>query len=549
MLFYRLLFLFRSYTFIIVQEMIFFKKKSKKITEKFKEIKPTSPSQSVEPVKLPVLPSITTNEQQIKRENEKWLELNIPGDFSSSFNIHQFSSNQEGACINSITNTTDTCSTSTIDIHTDFDAIIKNTEASVSSHSKKDIELPPDAYAAEEQDSLEIIKVDKLSISSYDKNQNGGDSLTYSEGEMKSVPDKQENTLPVFTEVIQETIIHKEELYFIQKDDMIVVNSDIFIDEEDTVFVEENTPCLGNDQLLLEQTHLTTLDEQEIIESPTLPPPKNTVENSVVEIKEEEEEEKEIDLPTKIQQSDKQLEARSETVASLEIASHQQEIDITLKQDLFLPEVSEKAIKEAVEEEKVTEVCLAQCDDVDEKMVALEGAAIKKSDIVVKRKSGHSLIPRKQQYTASVIENAPVAIVSKELASNMTSDTNTKRRGSSGSFIPTFQQNRLSLIITETNDKNWSPSTSSDTLPKSPSSILSSTSTSSSGSSSVTRRKEKRSSLKSHRLSNIPNVAQQSKIPVAGLNVTPNSIPKNLPSYASSVGNMSKLPKRNTTFV
>lgn len=169
MLFYRLLFLFRSYTFIIVQEMIFFKKKSKKITDKFKEIKPTSPSLSVEPVKLPVLPSITTNEQQIKREDEKWLELNIPGDFSSSFDIPQFSSNQEGTGTNSITNTIDTCSTSTIDIHTDFDAIIKNTEASASSHSKKYFELPPDTYAAEEQESLEIIKVDNVSISSYDK--------------------------------------------------------------------------------------------------------------------------------------------------------------------------------------------------------------------------------------------------------------------------------------------------------------------------------------------------------------------------------------------
>ncbi|KAI8093942.1 hypothetical protein BDF21DRAFT_407587 [Thamnidium elegans] len=548
MLFYQLLFLFRSYTFIIVQEMIFFKKKSKKITEKFKEVKPTSPSQSLEPVKLPLLPSIPPNEQQIKRENEKWLELNIPGDFSSSFNIPQFSSNQEVTCTNSITNTTDTCSISTIDIHTDFDAIIKNTEASVSSHSKKHFELPPDSYSTEERESLEIINVDKVSISSYDKNQNAGDSLAYSEGETKSVPDKQGNTLPVHTEAIQETIIHTYELYFIKKDDTIVVNSDTFIDEEDTVLEEENTPCLGNDQLLLEQTHPTTLDEQEIIDSPTLLPPTSRVENSVVEIKEEEEE-KEIDLPTKTQQSDKQLETRSETVVSLEIASHQQEINKTLKQDLFLPDVNEKIIKEVEEENKVTEVSLVQCDDVDEKIIASEDTAIKKNDIVVKRKSCHSLIPRKQQYTASVIENAPVAIVSKAPASNMTSDTNTKRRGSSGSFIPTFQQNRLSLIITETNDKNWSPSTSSDTLPKSPSSILSSTSTSSSGSSSVTRRKEKRASLKAHRLSNIPNVSQQSKIPVAGLNVTPNSIPKILPSSASSVGSMSKLPKRNTTFV
>lgn len=360
------------------------------------------------------------------------------------------------------------------------------------------------------------------------------------------MPDKQENALPVFTEVIQETIINTEEIYFIQKDDMIVVNSDIFIDEEDTVLVEENTPCLGNDQLLLEQT----LDEQEIVESPTLAPPKNTVESCAVEIEEDkEEEEKEVDLPTKFRQSGEQLEARFETVVSLEIASHQQEIDITFKQDLFLSEVSEKGIKEVVEEEKVTEVCLSQFDDVDEKVVALEGTAIKKNDIVVKRKSGHSLIPRKQQYSASVIENAPVAIVSKAPASNTTSDMNIKRRGSSGSFIPTFQQNRLSLIITETNDKNWSPSTSSDTLPKSPSSILSSTSTSSSGSGSVTRRKEKRSSLKAHRLSNIPNVNQQSKIPVAGLNITPNSISKTVPSSASSAGNMSKLPKRNTTFV
>jgi cellulose synthase/poly-beta-1,6-N-acetylglucosamine synthase-like glycosyltransferase len=84
MLFYQLLFLFRSYTFILLQEMIFFKKRSKKSAVK-----------KTETVSLPPPPPSPPKQQQFQRESESWLQLNIPNDFSSSFDIPQFHEEQQ----------------------------------------------------------------------------------------------------------------------------------------------------------------------------------------------------------------------------------------------------------------------------------------------------------------------------------------------------------------------------------------------------------------------------------------------------------------------
>lgn len=74
MLFYQLLFLFRSYTFILLQEMIFFKKRSKKSAVKKAETVSSPPPP----------PLLIPKQQQAQKEScENWIQLDIPiSDFS-----------------------------------------------------------------------------------------------------------------------------------------------------------------------------------------------------------------------------------------------------------------------------------------------------------------------------------------------------------------------------------------------------------------------------------------------------------------------------------
>lgn len=78
MLFYQLLFLFRSYTFILQEEMIFFKKNKKKSIE---DKKP-----------LPSTPSLKQQQETHtydKRSSNSLLQFNLLDDFSSTIDIPQ----------------------------------------------------------------------------------------------------------------------------------------------------------------------------------------------------------------------------------------------------------------------------------------------------------------------------------------------------------------------------------------------------------------------------------------------------------------------------
>ncbi|KAI7893891.1 uncharacterized protein EV154DRAFT_500361 [Mucor mucedo] len=389
----------------------------------------------------------------------------------------------------------------------------------------------------------------------------GVSSLADSEGEeIRSVPDITELRTETIVEKAQEAeevdcdSVHSTEKN--EKDIVFIEYSESLQEEEAKDLAEENTPFSGNSQPLLEQSSPTIMAEK-TCDSPTLPPHVSEFEdldvsepneNENSSIKNMAEEESQIS-------KDNSVESPPETVNSLEIASHQQEPNLTLNQDFSptLPQsepvVETSDIKAEEQESVVTPELLRDSVELETKTTPVVWASKrnkKKSDVIVKRRSGHSLIPRKQ-YT-SVTEENSVAIMSKPVNLVTTpnhNEYNTSRRGSSGSFIPTFQQqNRLSLIISENNAnyKNWGPS-SFDSPPKSPNSPLSSTSTSSSGSSGATT-KEKRSSMKISR-SNAANILQHSKIPVVTVAAlqTMNYTPK---FSAANPDNSSKLPKRNS---
>lgn len=383
--------------------------------------------------------------------------------------------------------------------------------------------------------------------------------MAYPEGEeIKPVPDNLEIILNMLVEPIQDKDIIIEDCDIDEKEDTIIDYSESLIDEEATNLTEENTPCLGNNQLLLEQTNSIILAEQ-TNDSPTLP---HIILKENLIIDKLNEDDDYIELFTEKSENIEQKSVEPpETVDSLEIASHQQESNLTLKQD-FLPLVEKPLLIDIgnIEDNAISQdvSTFEKENGYTTKNFTVVGAYKKnngKAGVIVKGKSAHSLIPRKQ-YASSVIEENPVAISSKPLTSNVTTSSNhnefnTSRRGSSSSFIPTFQQqNRLSLIITEnsTNYKNWSPSSSCDSLPKSLNSIPSSASTSSSGSSGTnnTTTKEKKSSMKSHKLSTT-NTTQHSKIPVVTVALfhTSSDIPKGLPAV-SNINNFSRLPKRNS---
>lgn len=387
-----------------------------------------------------------------------------------------------------------------------------------------------------------------------------------SEGEeINSVPDitdsitetTVETTKEIEVEVVDCDSVHSAEKN--EKDEKINVSieySESLQEEEATDLAEEDTPFSGNSQPLIEQSDTIIVTEQ-TCESPTLPPHVPDQEDlNISEINESDNRNENIIEEESEMSKDDLVESPPETVNSLEIASHQQEPNLTLNQDFsptLTPPVSVAETFTIKDEDQGKNVIPLELptktteNDAKDTPVVWACRRIKnKSDVIVKRRSGHSLIPRKQH--TSVMDENSISITSKPVNHVTTpnhNEYNASRRGSSGSFIPTFQQqNRLSLIISENNAsyKSWSPS-SFDSPPKSPNSPLSSTSTSSSGSSGTTT-KEKRSSIKINRL-NAANILQHSKIPVvnaASLH-TMNYTPK---FSAANPNNSSKLPKRNS---
>lgn len=239
-------------------------------------------------------------------------------------------------------------------------------------------------------------------------------------------------------------------------------------------------------------------------DSPTLPPT-----NIFIELNEldggddktfEEEKQPETDLL---------LDLRSETeVDSLEVSLHE-------IQDPILS-LETTGNKEVLKNEETTMRLLLN-EAADEEKCKEEEEEEKKS-IIVKRRSTHSLIPRKQNLHPT---EQPV-VIQKPLSPSQ-STFNINRRGSSGSFIPIPQQNRLSFTMTES--KHWSPSSSSDSL---------SLRSSASSSDSITTTEKN----KSH-TTRLPNPS--SKIPVFA--TKPSELQK---VVVPSINNMSRLPVKRT---
>lgn len=379
--------------------------------------------------------------------------------------------------------------------------------------------------------------------------------LVYSEGEeTRPVSDKIEfspNRMMAGTAQNIETCVQHFDINYSTEENE--KDEDENIKEESTDLAEEKTPFLGNNQLLLEQTNPITITEQ-TIDSPTLPPTILNEEDTTIGKLNEDDSSSENITEAKFKSTEQNSVEPPENVNSLEIASHQQESDLTLNHDFSLPPsvVKPPPSVELTEDNKTIHQDPVSTFENENEYSTKNSSVMcaykknnNKADVIVKRKSGHSLIPRKQ-YASSVVEENPVVISPKLPVSHVAaSEYSTNRRGSSGSFIPTFQQqNRLSLIISEnsSNYKNWNPSF--DSPPKSPNSILSSASTSSSGSSGTTTTKEKRSSIKSYKL-NMANTFQHSKIPViaVALPQTGSYAPKSSPA---NISNFSRLPKRNS---
>lgn len=106
MIFHQLLFLFRIYPFSILllqdQNMKFFKKRlsKNKLTKAFTETTlaplindnnkplPPSPSTPLQQSKK-LVPNTEITDSNIQQTNDSWLHLNLPNDFSSSFDIPQ----------------------------------------------------------------------------------------------------------------------------------------------------------------------------------------------------------------------------------------------------------------------------------------------------------------------------------------------------------------------------------------------------------------------------------------------------------------------------
>lgn len=152
--------------------MIFFKKKSKKLVDKFKEMKSSTNPRALPvdpPLKPPVstqttttTPSVSTIQPQTKIESKSSLELTIPVEVpSASIDIAPTPNQQTEATTSEKFVAID--STSARDAPTELDSI-KNSEPSVSSHSQSSLKKD----ASEEECVDNTIEVES-STSSTDK--------------------------------------------------------------------------------------------------------------------------------------------------------------------------------------------------------------------------------------------------------------------------------------------------------------------------------------------------------------------------------------------
>lgn len=307
----------------------------------------------------------------------------------------------------------------------------------------------------------------------------------------------------------ENTVTLKEE-----QDDLAMYSNTLLFDDENSNNEEDKK------DISIEDTNKSTL-HCVIDDSPTLPPTLVTEENNINKLVITDE----LILKETTLELDHTLDLRSETeVHSLEISS--------------LHEYSKP--EEETANEKDENILVSdgnQCKPLllnDEYTVVSnndEKFQEKKQDVIGKRRSAHSFIPRKQNLLHATEEIPPMIkklpTPSASTASPQANNFNVNRRGSSGSSsIPVPQQNRLSLTMIE---KHWSPSSSSDSLSiKSPNSIHSNTSLDSATSKVI-------KPIAHNRLSST-NSNQTSKIPIFATKQP------DIPKAVSSITNISRLP-------